>query len=93
MHLSVVRSTSVFKEAKAYLSCVWLTHDLAVPYTRSIKGKIIKIKQPYKAALAFAGPDVVEFGFLPGRDIIYVISMSGTYLVPYRLRAVKEDKE
>lgn len=76
--------------AKIELS--WLTDDRAVPFTRVVKGKTYKINKPYQAALAFAGSDVLDFGFLPGRNRIYVVcgfqganghAAMQTYLVPF----------
>ena len=92
MHLAETHAVTKYKKASAHVSCVWLSDDRAVPFTRVVKGKTYKIKEPYQAALVFAGADVIDFGFLPSRNIVYVVcAFAGangheamqTYLVPF----------
>ncbi|MBA3725310.1 MAG: hypothetical protein H0W86_02395 [Armatimonadetes bacterium] len=59
--------------ATAYISTIWLDHARARGSSRS--------------ALVFAGPDVNEMGFVPRRDMVWVASADGGYLVSWKMGA------
>lgn len=93
LHLVARRQEMAFRGAKSYVTCIWLTHDRAVPFTRIVKGKVIRVNEPYRAAVVFAGADVTEYGFLPRRDLIYVVSSFGSYLIPFETKPANPDRE
>lgn len=84
MHLVGTQTLMTHRDGKAIISCIWLTDDRAKPFTRRVDGRVVQINQPYQAAVVFAGPDVADFGFLPGKDMVYVVSGFGNYLVPFK---------
>jgi hypothetical protein len=90
MHLRATETEVTHKGAKAYVTCVWLSSDRAVPYTTQEKGKTVRVDKPYKAALVFAGADVYDYCFLPGRKMVFVVSGFGNYLVPYKIAPVEK---
>lgn len=82
LHLMVTETTMKLREELAYVTCVWLTHDH--PEGRpSPPGS--KPERPSKAAVVFAGADILAFGFIPGRNMIFVVSSFGCYLVPFQI--------
>jgi len=87
LHLVGKEQEMSFQGSRSYVTCIWLTHDHAVPFRRIVDGKTIQVDESYRAAVVFAGPDVVTYGFLPGRDLIYVVSNFGSYLVPFETTA------
>lgn len=78
LHLTDSRTTLKFRDAKCFLTSIWLYHDRPRPARPELK--------PDRAAVAFAGPDVLTYGFLPGKNLIYVVSAFGSYLVPFQLK-------
>ena len=93
LHLGATSQVMTYRDARSPVTCIWLTHDHAVPFTRKVEGKIVQVNEPYRAAVVFAGADVMAFGFLPGRDLIYVVSGFGCYLVPYETKPADPSKE
>lgn len=93
LHLALTEREEVFKGARASVTCVWLYSDQATPFQGIIKGKgkdrIVNFKTSYRAAIVFAAVDLVECGFLPGRDMIYVVTGFGSYLVPFSAKPEK----
>jgi hypothetical protein len=85
MHLRDTHQEMNYKNAKAMVSCVWLSHDRAVPYSVTDKGKTTRVKATDQACVVFAGCDIVDYGFMPGRDMVYVVSGFGVYLVPFKV--------
>lgn len=62
------------KGGEALLDLVWIEH-------KGARGK-------EKAALAFAGADVLASGFLPGRnEVVVVTGHDGTYFVPFSVKS------
>ncbi len=80
MHLRDTSTEMKYQGATAYVSCIWLSDDRAVPSTGN---------DSYRAALAFVGPDVSAYGFVPAKKLIYVVSSQGTYLIPYKVGPAK----
>lgn len=87
MHLRATQTDMRYKDGHAAVTCIWLTDDKATPYSEWVRGKLVKVSQPYQAAVVFAGPDVFRYGFLPGRNLVYVVSNFGCYLVPFTVEA------
>ena len=82
MHLRDTNTKMTYKGATAFVSCVWLSDDRAIPIPKR-PGKTVNQSDSYKAALVFAGPDILTYGFLPSKNMVYVVSQSGNYLVPF----------
>ncbi len=76
MHLRDTEQEMAYAGSSAFITCVWLTHDRFVATGRGPQ---------HRAALAYAGPDVITYGFLPGRDMVYVVTQTGSLLVPWKL--------
>ena len=74
MHLEAVDTLSEYKGASAPITCIWLTHDR----TRATRGK----KRP---ALIYAGADVFQWAFVPGRNMVCVFTSVGSYFVPFKI--------
>jgi len=74
MHLRDTESEMTYQGSSAYVSCVWLTHDRSVPPERG---------KDHRAALVFAGSDLVTYGFVPGRDLVYIVTQQDSYLVNF----------
>ncbi len=79
-----LRSTSTemeFKGATARVTSIWLWDHKAVPFNGS---------DSYQAALVFTGPDVdaffFGFGFVPGQNLVHVVSSQGSYLIPFETK-------
>ncbi len=68
MQLVTKKNTVTRKGAQAYVSTIWIDHVQAMGERRS--------------ALVFAGADVLYFGFVPNRDLVWVVTMNCSYLVP-----------
>jgi|GEM_PF-3878888 len=85
MHLTATNTGMNYKDGQANVFCIWLTDDRAVPYVGIVKGRKVPLPQAYQAAVVFAGPDVLDFGFVPGRNMVYVVSGFGNYLVPFTI--------
>jgi len=85
MHLRDTHAEMKYKDGTAAITCVWLTDDRAVPYPPQKPGdRAVYIGQDsFRAAVVFAGPDILDYGFLPGRNLVYVVSQFGSYLVPF----------
>jgi hypothetical protein len=75
MTLSHKELEQKFEGATAYISTIWISHQGAVlePGQRAIN----------RAALVTAQPDVYAYGFVPGRNAVYVVSAQGTMIVPF----------
>ncbi len=82
LHIASTVTTMKFRDEMAYVTCVWLTHDH--PQARpSPPGS--KPERPSKAAVLFTGADVLYYGFIPGRNLVLVVSSFGCYLVPFQI--------
>jgi hypothetical protein len=90
MQLRATRSVMNFNGSKAYICCVWLCDDRASVMKRISNGKLVRDPDASKAALIFAGPDVLAYGFFPGRNMAYVVCAGDSYLVPFRIDASKK---
>lgn len=78
LHLTTTQTRMTYRKAKCFLTCIWMSHDK--PYSPN------SIVEPDRAAVVFAGPDVLAFGFFPGRNMVYVVSDFGCYLVPFETK-------
>lgn len=74
MHLEAVETISEYRGASAPITCIWLVHDRA---------KVTQGKQ--RPALIYAGADVFEWAFVPGRNMVYVFTSVGSYFVPFKI--------
>lgn len=83
MHLEFTRTEMRYKDAKAYIQALWLTHDHPVPDPTNPQ-------MAYQAALVFAGSDVFEYGFVPNQPMVYVVTGTGSYLVSYSFESDAE---
>jgi hypothetical protein len=82
LHLVATETTMKLRDELAYVTCVWLTHDH--PEGRpNPPGS--NPERASKAAVVFAGADVLFYGFLPGRKLVFVVSSFGCYLVPFEI--------
>lgn len=77
MHLVETKRQMAFKDAHANVSCIWLYSD------RGFRGK--ESSPRGSAALVFTGADIREFGFMPGRQTVFIVSGLGNYLVPFQV--------
>lgn len=68
-------ATLEFRGASAYGTAIWLTEDRELPD----KGR----PDDPRATLAYFGPDVRAFAFVPGRDQAYVVTDAGSFIVPF----------
>ena len=75
MHLRMTEQEMRFQGASAFVGSVWLSHDRAI---RSNQGRRAS------AALVYAGADVLTYGFVPGRDMVYVVTATGSFLIPWK---------
>lgn len=75
MHLRLTENEMKYQGASAFVGSVWLSHDRAI---RSSKGRRVP------AALVYAGADVLTFGFVPGRDMVYVVTATGCFLISWK---------
>jgi hypothetical protein len=80
MHLRLTEQEMKYQGASAFVGSVWLSHDRAI---RSSKGRRAS------AALIYAGADVITYGFVPGRDMVYVVTATGSFLIPWKLGPVE----
>lgn len=70
LKLSVQQHEFKYGGTSAYANAVWLTNG---------RGRL-----PDKSALVDVCPDVLTCGFVPGRDEVYVVTMTDTRFIPYR---------
>lgn len=81
-----LRATSAnmeFKGATARVSSIWMWDHKAIPFPddpQSMRG------HSYQAALVFTAPDIDSFGFVPGQDLVYIVSSQGNYLIPFETK-------
>jgi hypothetical protein len=85
MRLESTSSTMRHEGATANLNCIWLVDDRAQSQSAMKIGNVMRESKPIKAALLFAGADIFQFGFIPGRNLVYVDSIFGYYLVPFKI--------
>lgn len=74
MHLRDTEREMTYQGSSAFVTCVWLTHDRSVPPERGPN---------HRAALVYAGADVIAYGFIPGRELVYVVTQEGSFLVKW----------
>lgn len=74
MHLRDTQREMNYQGSSAYVTCVWLTHDRSVAPERGPN---------HRAALVYAGADVIAYGFVPGRELVYVVTQEGSFLVKW----------
>ncbi|MCH8273606.1 MAG: hypothetical protein IH851_02315 [Armatimonadetes bacterium] len=76
MELVSEETTLVFSGSEAYVSVVWLVHRRAVPNPDE-EG------EAYCAAVVDVCLDLTDYGFVPGRSMVYLITQYETKLVPF----------
>lgn len=74
MHLRDTEREMTYQGSSAFVTCIWLTHDRSVAPERGPN---------HRAALVYAGADVIAYGFVPGRELAYVVTQEGSYLVKW----------
>jgi hypothetical protein len=72
MQLVTKKDTITRRGADALVSTIWLDHSQAMGDRRS--------------ALVFAGADVLYAGFVPNKNLVWVITAESSYVVPFTLR-------
>jgi hypothetical protein len=82
--LTKTESTMSYQGSEANVACIWLTDDRSVPY--AAKKREINLSPPGSTALVFAGADIYEYGFVPNRDLVYVVSDPGVFVIPYSVK-------
>ena len=77
MHLSDTQEDLEHENAHAFVTAVWLHHDKAL-------GGVDERRNPRNlSALVYAGADVNDYMFVPGRNEVAVFDSVGTRFVPY----------
>lgn len=76
LHLGKTEVRTSYQGADAYLTCVWISSDRAIPRSKD---------DFHKAALVYAGPDLYYAAFVPGRNQVCIVSSDGWFMVPYTL--------
>jgi hypothetical protein len=83
MSLAETEATMKHEGATAYVSALWLCHAKSVPPPDHDAG----LAGPWRrAALVDVAPDIVAYGFVPGRDMVWITSHLETWLVPFERR-------